>query len=81
MLYYGPILIVSDALKMDRQMDRHQAAANATSMKKHAYVGTVYRITHFTSSWSLNLKGEVSSKMTNSFHWPDRISIFLEKFL
>jgi len=30
---------------------------------------------------STTIKGEVSSKMTYSFYWPDRISIFLENFL
>ena len=30
---------------------------------------------------SVLLKGEVSSKMTYNFYWPDRTSIFLENFL
>jgi len=30
---------------------------------------------------TLTVKGEVSSKMTYSFYWPDRINIFSGNFL
>jgi len=30
-----------------------------------------------SNAYTVIVKGEVSSKMTYSFYWPDRISIFL----